>query len=432
MIEKCLTIAPVRSPVNLFSESVTDLSDLMKVIASSNEIQEVAEVTSVDWPFGYGSLEHDALSPFFRPIMRMKIRQKLIDQCHAGFDAIETESNEPLRIAGIEVLIYDDTLSILIVNWQGLEKLSADFQTDDHDYHRQDAWFTERTHLVAEVLKNGLWQAIAQQLKNGSQRCWRNPEKFTIFNDYTAKEGQPLWVSRVLVSSLRSNEDEKLEKLYRWCGVRQGAVFENAGDICYVGSGNVLWLSVDPQQGFDDLLRALCFMQFYCSILSLYRDLLSNDLAMLSENADVKSKGMLKLVEQRLDHLDFVALEYAHSAFGTQGIRRQLIAHIAESWKTSEQFQMVKNWAQVLRARIGRQLEAERASQNRTIQGILGVIGGLSLLDIALTMKEMSRAGEQDNLPGMLDLFSLISTDGIIYAAITLALVVGLLIYRNY
>ena len=86
----------------------------------------------------------------------------------------------------------------------------------------------------------------------------------------------------------------------------------------------------------------------------------------------------------------------------------------------------------MLRARIGRQLEAERASQNRTIQGILGVIGGLSLLDIALTMKEMSRAGEQDNLPGMLDLFSLISTGGIIYAAISLALVVGLLIYRNY
>lgn len=126
LIASFLTISPVRSPVNLFSEALTDPGALIREMASSAELHDIAEVTPVDWPFGYGSLAHDALSPFFRPLMRVTIRQNLIDQCHDSFDAVAM--GDDCRISGIEVLIYDDTLSILIVNWQGLENCPRIFR----------------------------------------------------------------------------------------------------------------------------------------------------------------------------------------------------------------------------------------------------------------------------------------------------------------
>jgi len=431
LIEKFLTLAPVRSPINLISESIDDLSELIGLISSSNPIREIAEVKTVGWPVGYGSIEHDALSPMFTPIMRLSVKQKFIDEFYSELNA--TKAAEEPEISGIEVLVYDDTLSILVINWKSLQKLSADFQTDNHNYHDYENLFTEVTHQIATFLQKHLWHHLEQLLTNDGQQCWRTPPEFTIYSDYSKKRGQVLWVSRVLLSGISPEhiQNEQLARFYSWCGASADTVVEDAGDIFFVGSGNVICLSDRQEGSFDDLLRALCLMQYYCSILWVYRNLLVKDLAILSHSIGAKPNSMLKLIEKRLDHLDFVELEYAHSSFGTQGKRRQLIEHIASSWKTANQFQMVKGLAQVLRERIERQLDLQRARQNKTIQGILGVIGGLSLLDLALTIKELSRA-EQDKLVGLLDLFSLISTDGIIYSAIIIALIVGVLVYRNH
>lgn len=430
MEEKFLTIAPVRSPINLFSESAPDVHALMQLIAASNGVSEMARVENIEWQFGYGSLEHDALSPLFRPIIRIVCNEKLIHQCHQAFSVNNISTD--ITISDLELRVYDDTVSIMIVDWDCQKSLSDVLQDPEADHHEQDARFTELTQLVAEVVNENIWQPILALLSGHAQACWRDPSKFTIFSDYNNKQGQLLWVSRVYIASgTHQNDRELIHSLNIWCGADPSAAIENSTQVFHVGSGNAYCLLKSEELVYDDILRSLCFMQFYCSVLWLYREQFAGDLVLVSEEYEAKSRNILKLVQQRLDHLDFFALEYSHSCFGTQGNRRQLIAHIAASWKTEQQFQMIQDWAAVLRARIERHLEAERRFQNRMIQGVLGVIGGLSLLDVALSIKAMSNQ-ESDNIYGVLDLFSLISADGIIFAAIALALIIGFLVYRNH
>ncbi|GGD78533.1 hypothetical protein [Lacimicrobium alkaliphilum] len=416
-----ISIAPFRTPINLRSERLTE-SELEQVRAELATMlpNQGFTVQAPDWPFGYGSLNHDAIPGFFQPIAFVVPTDEL-------FQSI-SQSDTNIRLLNFQVHLYDDTVAVLFAQWE----VKAEPST------KLDRTLTALTNdLVCRVVDE-LMQPLAEQLSNKTPVSWRwrSIEEFVVYRDVARQQllnREALWVARIALVNSQSHD---YEQWMTWADAQEDTVLQNKQFSLYVGSGNSLLIDCDSAQEQRNLIRAMSLCQFYSVILSLYLQQLNDDLSQLeiyvARRGISRAKNrLLRQVENKLDHLDYVRLQHGQALYGVQGSRRTMVNTIHEAWNTTGQFDNVMGWAGLLRERISRRFQERRIKQGRLVQALLAFIGGLAILDISLVMLSESEGLREDHLPGMLDLFYRLPADGVLYGAVAIVIAVVFLIYRS-
>jgi hypothetical protein len=93
------TYSPVLIPLNWKSELVKDNSERVNVLKPIFADLPYADFIEVDWPIGYGTLEHDHLPVFFQPTGVVK----LLEMC------------EEYDVLSASLYLYDNCLAVLHV-----------------------------------------------------------------------------------------------------------------------------------------------------------------------------------------------------------------------------------------------------------------------------------------------------------------------------
>ncbi|APZ52579.1 hypothetical protein [Salipiger abyssi] len=416
---RLFTVSPFESSLNFYSLGRTreESARLVTAIRKIAPVTEWFEVDFPDWPFGYGTVRHDALPVFFQPTVILRLKTG---------DGVEvTRGDQVFRALSAELHFYDDCIGVLFVEWatDRLDCPSSEF--DDALTGATKRLFRRHIHHCLDTLQRELAN------DGGAMKVLRAPDEYSVYTPVSELPDSPVWTARsVIVADDAAPGDPLVSKL--------GGLPPEAEDLdgarAWVGSGNSLFsVAGSAMERFtEDWMRSMSLCQFYATLLSRYQTILLAEVRVLEHagERDIR-RQILGTLERKLDHLDFVRLQHERALYGLQGVRRQLARYIHKSWESELQFENVRGWAALLRKQIDRYYRARQLAQTRILKSFVAVIGGLSLFDLALVMVNEARTQGPDDVVGLLDMFQDRSPDMVLYFAVGILLLLMLITYLS-
>ena len=400
------TFAPLLFPINWNSEHVAN--SIERVATLRELFQDVLphlHFKPLDWPIGYGSLDHDALPEFFQPTGLLAIPIDVVE--------VEYEARQ------LDLYLFDDALALAVIDFSILTTAEA---LDDQKI----------SSLVASTLMTVV-SPIAKSMVQALNKDRGNllaPSNYIHFADYQATQlthAEPLWVARMALLDADTTSPENTRSWRSW-----GDLPESPSSF-QVGSGNSICLGTSPTH--VNALRSMLLCQFYLALLWQLKGIFSQRISSfnLRIHHGERLRQSLKVaasIEQQIDHLDHINLQFAQAIYGTQGQRRIFLDLISDAWHLNEQAQTVNELAQLLTRRIQRLANERSAFQNRMIQRLLGIIGTLSVVELFLTITSFSREYPKDDAPGLLDLIALVPLDHMLNMSLLLVAVIIFFVMR--
>lgn len=446
------TITPIRAPINLASEDLAGFDFETKApLPLSGEpfdqlFADFGGPAPLDWTYGYGSLANDQCPRFFRPLLKRKLtfgtqqnlKQKVEEFC----------AKWSLQLVCAEVYIFDDTLGLLRLDFERPQgQTMLDWATDE-----QRAEFDAETSRLAEFIYHrtlypGFVSGVAQlDAVDSDQIKIRKQNDFDIFNDVRFCASQPeneryvLWTGRTLFVDPAQLDSATENTLRDWGACPEGTTRDVGLGNAHIGSGNnLVYTSLPLEDAAREWFRGQSICQYYNAILFTYNLILKRILLQIGalEKKGLKksrrANHLLGSMTKRLDHLNFASLEFGECRRGAQHHRRRIIDQTLEAWELEDVANSALEMAEFARQRLERLQQKRMAQQSRSIELILTAIGGVAVIDLFLSLSEMTwREGlHNDGVPGLLDAFSTLSPDGWISVALIIVIMVTLSVYRG-
>lgn len=442
------TLSPVRSPISADSERRA--ADVLKQKSapettprdSGKLLTESASMESFQWPWanGYGTLEHDNLPAFFQPFACYSIRTQDV--------ALPTDVNRLLIDNGGSIercclYLYDDTVALLQldVTLQASEAQLCDLLRG----HSLDGALSTLAKLIYEKTIYPAFHKYASEFgkrkRSGSTNSsgyLRDPKKLTVFRDVSFVSEEPpesyvLWTGRYVLAPPDALDGPMGASLRIWASYSgsQEALLEERQ---FVGSGNILAVADDVESQANNWLRGLSICQLYNAILSIYGGILKSSYSELNDYASSRrrSKELYRLmsdITKTLDHLEFTRLEFNEAIIGVQAERANVVRAAYRAWNLDELIKGSLERTSLIRSKISRLLEARKTELNRSVELILAGIGGVAVIDLFISLTTASRSLDQDDIPGVLDVFEWLQPDGSIALSTTILILISVYIY---
>lgn len=416
---RLFTVSPLRTSLNFYSLGRTreESARLVSAMRRIDAVTEMFDVEYPDWSFGYGTVQHDALPVFFQPVAILRMR------LGSGLPVVRDDRS--FTAIGAEIHLYDDCVAILFVEWA----------TDVDACPREDfdSALTGATKSLFRRHVLGCLETMQEALSRDDTalKVLRARDEFSVFTPLHALPDAPDWTAR---SVLVTGGPETAVMLSGKLGGLPPMPEEFDGARAWVGSGNSLFAVTSGRlEAFtQDWMRCMSLCQFYATLLSRYQAMLLGDLRLMENAGDREiKKTILRTLERKLDHLDFIRLQHERALYGLQGIRRPLCRYIHEAWESALQFGNVEGWAAFLRKQIDRYYRRRQLAQTRILKSIVAAIGSFSLFDLFLVLRHESDEQEDGGLPGILDIFAGHSADTVLYGALVILLFLMLITYLN-
>ncbi len=384
------TYSPISLAINWRSEICTDnairLQELQEILNDCSDIS----IAGIDWPLGYGDLNHDNLPLFFQPVAVIS----LIEAC------LEPD------IKQADLYIYDDCCAVAHI-------VFADIANDSPN----DVALSKRTEEIINVYAKSVCQTVFQATSR---------QAFIGVNDYVVmksldnialQHGRVLWTARTHIGQA----DWDIET---WLGE-----YHCSSDYLRIGSGNS-WL-INPSLG-EHFHRVMLFAQYHSAIYSQYESMLNTSLNAFNRFSQqiVMKDSDIQRHQTLVDHLDYININYSSACYGTQSTRREMLQHFQNSWQIDEQQQRIVKLAELVQQRLQRLKQDSLRQQNKITQGLLGFLGALGVIGLLFDLKSFSHSID-DNSP-IMALLADISPDVLLGGAMLIAMAVSLLVYRNH
>lgn len=447
------TITPIRAPINLESEDLAgfDFQARAPLPLTGDSFDQlfsaIGEPSALNWSYGYGSLENDLCPRFFRPLFKRDIRFADGTNEQEIINAFCTKWK--LTLACAELYIFDDTLALLRLDF---ERPPGENPFDLVTREQQSS-FDAAVSVLASALYHELIYPNFVKAKpkleaiNNDDIRFRKQADFDVFNDIHfddqehKNERHVLWTGRtILVSETNLPATEKAA-LLDWAACPKDGELKDIGlGKAHIGSGNCLVIAEgDLNSAATEWFRAQSLCQFYNAILSTYNAILKRILLQIGTlekrglRKGRRANALLQSMTKRLDHLSFVSMEFGESRRGAQNHRRQILDTTIDAWELDKVADGALEMAEFARKRLERLESRRRSKQNRSIELILTAIGGVAVVDLFLSLAEVSHteAIRQDGVPGVLDAFAALPPDGWIWGAIAIVLLVTVSVYRG-
>ncbi|MFT6984320.1 MAG: hypothetical protein ACJAT7_000106 [Psychromonas sp.] len=438
------TTTPVRTPINMQSESLSEdlresnLSLPLEGPLFDSLLSLQLQPDSINWEYGYGNLNRDAIPETFQPILKRVIN---IDDDHVVLEEIQIFTQaRGLKLQCVELYCFDNTLGLLKVDFV-LSENSMDstvlqrleLETIDQAFsgiaeriyqHVIYPNFSDFSHPISEPLIN------CNGVVHG---------KDPIYSDLNfTKKYNPkhlLWTGRCLQIDKSSFDDNDKAEFIKWANC-SGKAFFNVGESqMFIGSGNYLIFSDDLDAMAKDIFRATAISQIYSAFMTIYDGVFKStlrDLIKLEQKKGFKAKQTDRLLTQtgrRLELLNFLKLDFAEAIHSTQGYRKTLVDHFISGWQINALEATTSQRADFIRSRLQRITEERKIAQNRTIEMILVSIGGVAVIDFSLNMSGNANKLKDDNIWGLVDLFRWLTPDVSLWSACALVTMATLYVY---
>jgi hypothetical protein len=385
--------APIQFPIQWQTESVVSnneryqhLSDLIKHIPNF-------EITALDWPIGYGSLDYDHLPLLYQPVAIIKLAKLN----HETFNSVE---------------IFPFDKGICVVKIQLNHSISLQNSVDLDLAEKASSLINEeiqpKLDQCHKILKNTMKRQNDSSL---------DPSE--IFKNKT------FWIARSLIHG----QEVSPQLRQQWL---PSADISN--DTLILGSGNSILLD---QKNVSDFTRVMVTAQFHSAYLWQTEQEFNHAL-----NA-VAPKQLGKINQKQLnskindyqnfnDQIEYSLAQFSSVLSGTQGLRKPMLRAFIESWQFQQQTQRIQTLMSLLQTRLQRYRERQKRKYDKRIQAILGMIGMLSVLELISELSKLSQESDHQNTTGILDIFMLISPEILLNGAIFLVVLFTILIYRNH
>jgi len=432
------TITPVRTPVNVSSETLAfdlkanNLTLPLRGQPFDGAFSHQFKVDDIEWRDGYVDLNHDAIPPTFRPLLKRRIPIEDRDKSFADLKQLKADTG--LVILRAELYFFDSTVGLMRLDF-GLENEQASVDLTTIATSQTDKLVTRIACVVYEKI------VCPELARNGDlplddwirgQKTGRRsiepfaPPKFT--SGYNSD--WVFWTGRCLIVEHSSVTPEQKKQLLSWASCLQEELFKNGDDNVFIGSGNCLVLSAndEPEEVATTFFRAAALCQIYYAFLKMYEDTFCSALHRMADTEKVRLKDWRKLkaliseTGRQLELLTFLKLEFQAVVRGVQGKRKALVEHFVSSWKMPELEGAALERAGFIRERLVRIREERRSAQARAIELMLSLIGGIAVIDLALSLTEASKDLPDDSIPGILDLFALVPADTSLYVALIIVI----------
>ena len=399
--EKMLIFSPVSTPIILYSE-VCDQDDydaFFSFLCQGQHQKFGLTLEKPTWPFGYGDLHHDNMPVYFRPLGIVSVDSGILKNINPS-------------LSFTKLFLFDDGVGIIVTECN--EGFTATSESDlTMSRMARDIFQDIFSDWLREVEVSLLDRNVPSFVYADSRR---------VANLNAGQGFEVYWSARSVIS----NSPGHYDVWKRWVNAAMENVAGGRGEIS-VGSGNsFLFESVESDELFmkDDLIRAMVFSQVVATMLTKLQIAIREDIRGIARS-NFKRYGRLSVgsAEARLDHLDFIKLQYERAVFGFQGARRPLVKIITYAWNIDEQFENVAGWANIMKDRLSRKYRKKRIRQGRTIQVVLAIVGAASLIDVAISLIGAGISFPEDNVRGLLDLIKGAPADLVINVSLAFILV---------
>lgn len=391
------TFSPICVPINWQTERVTSATEKCSVLSGLLSGFPGVAVKPCQWPTGYGSLEHDNLPLFYQVAAEVSLLAMMQED----------------DVINATLYCYDNCLAVLAVDLQSAADLS------DID----DMIITRRIDALATHYLQPLLSHLYDQPGTGHLIA---PTSYKVYADTRESlcQGAPLWVARMLVQS----PGLATEHYHAWL-----QSVDDRSDEYLLGSGNSLLC--DPAH-LQDIRRVMVLSQFHAALMLRTESLLEKTLTQFNaayfDKTHVVLHESVDLHQYRNDHIEFIRIQYSAAQAGMQGKRRQFLAQFDNAWQVHDQAQRLQQLAQLVQTRLDRLVDASRRAQTRSIQTLLTFLGALSLLALMVDLAGLSNDLEHSDTPGILDLFTLVSTETVLSITVLVVVLLTAIFYRNH
>lgn len=391
------TFSPICVPINWQTERVTSTKEKCRVLSGLLDKFPGVAVKPCQWPTGYGSLEHDNLPVFYQVAAEVSLLAMMQED----------------DVANAALYCYDNCLAVLAVDLQ----TAADLNDID------DMAITRRIEALAARYLQPMLSQLYDQQGTGNLIA---PKSYKVYADTRESLccGEPLWVARMLVQS----PGLATEHYHDWL---QGV--DDSSDEYMLGSGNSLLC--DPAH-LTDIQRVMVLSQFHAALMLRTESLLEKTLTQFNaayfDRQKVQLQESVDLHQYRNDHIEFISIQYSAAQSGMQGKRRQFLAQFDNAWQVQGQGQRLQQLAQLVQTRLDRLVDESRRAQTRSIQTLLAFLGALSLLALVVDLAGLSIDLEHSDTLGILDLFTLVSTETVLSITVLVVVLLTALFYKNH
>lgn len=390
--------APINIPINWQSELVTDNEQRYALLEKHLSSVQGVQVNKLDWPMGYGSLEHDNLPVFYQPCAILKI------------PAFEAEKD----IRHLELYVYDNCLAVLHL---GLAVDSDITNVDDLVISKRVEDLSQK--YLAPIL------TLIYQLTPDAPLISPSNYKFLGNDREKLINAKPLWVARMLTQG-------KLLSAEHYLGWLKN--IDAKSELLQLGSGNSL---LTNKQYFSDVNRIMVMSQFHAALMDRVEGLLKSNLKKFnSKYYHNKTRNLLDSSfsdqQYRNDHIEYINIQVSAAAAGTQGRRRELLQQFNLAWGVNEQRERINQLIILTQARIDRLLQEKLRLQNRNIQTLLAFLGSLGLISLIIDLIGVENDVSHDKTTGLLDLIQLVSAEHLIGLTVMIVIFLTFYFYKNH
>ena len=201
-------------------------------------------------------------------------------------------------------------------------------------------------------------------------------------------------------------------------------------------SGNCLFLNNDISLSLDNR-RVLFLLQHYNAMLYAYQQSMSSAYHQLQSlkalSSSRRRKALEKLIQRMVSirTLEYIRLEFCDSLRGLQGSRKPLANALIDAWEINAVEDSLLDRAAYINNAISSYENQLNRAINKSIEVILMLIGGISLVDITNNFVAASQSVKHDSTWGIYDIFSLMSSENTVNLALIAVLLMALLFAKN-
>lgn len=367
---------------------------------------------------GYVSTDSDLLSPMFTPLVKLEIDHKNPLFQHA-FATLEEVG---LQLEGLNLRLYQTGIATLQGAFSSLSEAQLALcwqKIENRDIEQALSFIMQAAGSVMIDLLNAAFDALKKHCK--------------LLTSELTETDSILWTGRCYITRV----PETREEASRVFSIIHESEPHTYGDNeAFFRSGNCLFLSNAIALSLDNR-RVLFLLQHYNALLYAYQQSMSNAYhqlqALKSLSSGKRRKALEKLIQRMVSikTLEYIRLEFCDSLRGLQGSRKPLAQALISAWEiNSVEKSLLERAAYINNAISSYENQLNRAI-NKSIEVILMLIGGISLVDITNNFVAASQSVKHDSTWGIYDIFSLMSSENTVNLALIAVLLMALLFAKN-
>lgn len=368
---------------------------------------------TLDWKYGYGDLSSDNIPDTLQPKYVLSFNSLLNDNIK------DFLLEHKLDINQAHLYVYNHNVAIIVLNFNIPN--SSLFTKFDSEFDQ----------AVSQLL-NQVYELSLQYLFNlfqGNHELAHTAgiELDTSLNHHISSKSDDyvLWTARYLQLN---NQNKTNNNVLRWCNCRIQDLSGDPDFSYYIGSGNGVVFSPEPNLRSNDFLKTILLPQFYYAFLSIYNETFETslkDFAYFDKKIFSPKRQIDHLLSQtqnRIEIQEYLSLSVSDAIRGTQGIRSNLLKHVFENWRIKELEIDSAKKSNFLHKKLDTWMNRILQKQNRTIETVLALMGGIALIDFVLSLlvSAPDLTERSINTFSLIGLFNQVSADKALYLAFSL------------